>query len=151
MAGSVDPEPPFATGDRAEPLEIAVGELVLRSPDGEVVTLGPFEVRVTLPFEQLRGEVLLREAPRSPQPDPLVDTREKARLLDVDAATIYRHAEDLGGRKVGGVWRFPREDQHPAVSGFPERLKPPKSRGRVAPKGSARTLKARGKRPSEGV
>jgi hypothetical protein len=151
MAGSVDPEPPMATGDCAEPVEITVGEVVLRSSDGEVVTLGPFEVRITLPFEQL-WEALRPDAPRSAQRDSLVGTKEKARLLDVDVATVYRHAEDLGGRKVGGLWRFPREDRRPSAGRLPERLKTsPRPRRRTAAKGRTRTLKLRGERPSEGV
>jgi hypothetical protein len=37
---------------------------------------------------------------------PLVNTRQAAELLGVDLKTVYRHASELGGRKVGGAWRF---------------------------------------------
>jgi hypothetical protein len=37
---------------------------------------------------------------------PLVNARQAAELLGVDLKTVYRHARDLGGRKVGGAWRF---------------------------------------------
>jgi hypothetical protein len=36
----------------------------------------------------------------------LVSVRQAADLLAGDLKTIYRHAEELGGRKVGGAWRF---------------------------------------------
>jgi plasmid replication initiation protein len=36
----------------------------------------------------------------------LVTARQAAQLLGVDLKTVYRHAKALGGRKVGGAWRF---------------------------------------------
>jgi DNA-binding transcriptional MocR family regulator len=36
----------------------------------------------------------------------LLTARQTAELLAVDLKTVYRHARELGGRKVGGAWRF---------------------------------------------
>lgn len=36
----------------------------------------------------------------------LVTARQAAELLAVDLKTVYRHAKELGGRKVGRAWRF---------------------------------------------
>lgn len=36
----------------------------------------------------------------------LVTARQAAELLAVDPKTVYRHARELGGSKVGGAWRF---------------------------------------------
>ncbi|MBS1861977.1 MAG: helix-turn-helix domain-containing protein [Actinobacteria bacterium] len=129
---------PRETGGRADPIEITFDGLILRFPNGEIVRLDPFDVKVALPFERPR-ELL--------QTDSLVGVKEKARLLGVDAATIYRHAKDLGGRKVGGVWRFPREDDRSRSDGDPRRAEPgSKSRRRTAAKDRVRTLKVRGEK-----
>jgi hypothetical protein len=36
----------------------------------------------------------------------LVTARQAVELFAVDLKTVYRRAKELGGRKVGGVWRF---------------------------------------------
>jgi hypothetical protein len=36
----------------------------------------------------------------------LVTARQAAEILAVDLKRVYRHAKELGGRKVGGAWRF---------------------------------------------
>jgi hypothetical protein len=47
-----------------------------------------------------------RENPSSAEREQLVTARQAAELLAVDLKTVYRHAKELGGRKVGGTWRF---------------------------------------------
>ncbi len=44
--------------------------------------------------------------PATDERKPLVNARQAAKLLAVDLKTVYRHAGELGGRKVGGAWRF---------------------------------------------
>jgi plasmid replication initiation protein len=51
----------------------------------------------------------LRQAREDRAPDErrrLVTARQAAELPAVDLKTVYRHAKALGGRKVGGAWRF---------------------------------------------
>jgi excisionase family DNA binding protein len=51
----------------------------------------------------------LRHARANPAPDErkqFVTARQAAELLAVDLKTVYRHAKELGGLKVGGTWRF---------------------------------------------
>jgi hypothetical protein len=48
-------------------------------------------------------ELLAAGAPLS---GSLVDAAEVARALGVARRFVYRHAVQLGGQKVGGVWRF---------------------------------------------
>ncbi len=51
----------------------------------------------------------VQQAPRGGAPDEraqLLTARQAAELLGVDLKTVYRHAKELGGRKVGGTWRF---------------------------------------------
>jgi predicted DNA-binding transcriptional regulator AlpA len=142
MTGSRSPDTAAAPGELAEPIEISVAGLVIRLPDGEVVRLDPFDVRLAVPSGRLRE--LLPD-------DSLVDVREKARLLGVDRATVYRHAKDLGGRKVGGAWRFPRGNDRPAGRGRADSQPRSKPRRRPPSKDRVRTLKVRGEKPRERV
>jgi len=44
-----------------------------------------------------------------------VSLQEKARQLGVCAETVRRHAKELGGRKIGKLWRFPYDDRRLAL------------------------------------
>ena len=41
--------------------------------------------------------------------------REKAKQLGVCEETVRRHARELGGRKIGKLWRFPYDDRRLAL------------------------------------
>src|SRR5688572_19597772 len=47
--------------------------------------------------------------PKPSEPEQELTVAQKARQLQVDPKTVYRHALSLGGYKVGGIWRFPRD------------------------------------------
>lgn len=69
--------------------------------------------------------------------------KQAAAKLGVSVDAVYGHAEDLGGRKVGGIWRFP-----PDLRPLREPEEPKSSRRRQAPLSSGeRRLKVRGQRP----
>ena len=135
----------------AWPIEFTVEGLVVHFADGEVAAVDPFAVRVDLTDEQVR------QRPPAPVPSdyetkPLVDVKEKAHLLGVDAATIYRHAEELGGEKVGGVWRFPRDQRTGGADpegGKPGPARSSRRKGNLG--GRVRVLKIRGNGPAGGV
>lgn len=81
-----------------------------------------------------------------------IDVKEKARVLGVDAATVYRHARDLGGVKVGNVWRFPPGIVPMGPTKAAEAG--PKARRRKArskPKAKPRSLTIRGRLPDGDV
>jgi hypothetical protein len=67
----------------------------------------------------------------------LLTARQAAEILAVDLKTMYRHAKELGDRKVGGTWRFdldpatldsPTESSARYASERPQRAKPPVAR-----------------------
>jgi predicted DNA-binding transcriptional regulator AlpA len=130
-------------GNHADPVEITFDGLVIRFADGEVVRFDPFGVRVVLPIDRLVDLLRLKEC--SPA-DSLVSVKEKAVLLGVDEATIYRHARELGGEKVGGVWRFPRHLASTADEPPKRGTGAKKKEGRRTPGKRVRTLDIRGKR-----
>lgn len=37
----------------------------------------------------------------------VLTAKEVARILEVRIKTVYAHAEELGGFKIGSHWRFP--------------------------------------------
>jgi hypothetical protein len=69
---------------------------------------------VALPVEQLEALAdmvaarLLAPVVEQPthESERLLDARAMAERLQVDLKTVYRHAGELGGVKVGGAWRF---------------------------------------------
>ena len=76
----------------------------------------------------------------------LVTARQAAEILAVDLKTVYRHAKELGGRKVGGAWRFdldargvgdPTEPSARYASERPRESESPAARG-PRPNGRAR-------------
>jgi hypothetical protein len=78
----------------------------------------------------------------------LMTARQAAEILAVDVKTVYRHAEELGGRKVGGAWRFDlaaqAEDARAGsraryASERPQRSRPPTITGRTRSPGRAGT------------
>lgn len=74
-----------------------------------------------------------------------LSVKQAASKLGVSKDVVYEHAEELGGRKVGGIWRFP-----PDLRSLPEpdEAKPSRRRRRQAPLSSGeRKLQIRGKRP----
>jgi hypothetical protein len=81
-----------------------------------------------------------------------ISTKEKANRLGLNRATVYRHARELGGQKIGSVWRFPAENVRPPEA---ERVAKPRRRRRSHKASSqprpGRTLQIRGRRPSESV
>ena len=71
--------------------------------------------------------------------------KQAAAKLGVSVDAVYGHAEDLGGRKVGGIWRFP-PDLRPLPE--PDEAKPSRRRRRQAPLSNGeRRLQVRGMRP----
>jgi excisionase family DNA binding protein len=68
-----------------------------------------------------------------------ISVAEKARRLGVSRATVYRHARELDGEKIGSIWRFPPDSTLPA----PERKvkRTPRKRG---PQRRKRMLEVRG-------
>lgn len=76
----------------------------------------------------------------------LVTARQAAELLAVDLKTVYRHAKELGGRKVGGAWRFdldaaamddPTESSARYASERPQPSKPHAAPGSMRSRGRA--------------
>jgi hypothetical protein len=62
----------------------------------------------------------------------LVTARQAAEILAVDLKTVYRNAKELGGRKIGGTWRFDldaaRDDPKKSSARYAsERPEPPKT------------------------
>jgi excisionase family DNA binding protein len=68
----------------------------------------------------------------------LMTARQAAEFLAVDRKTVYRHARELGGRKVGRTWRFdldaaatdPTETSARYASETPQRSESPTPRSR---------------------
>ena len=44
-----------------------------------------------------------------------ISLQEKAKQLGVCEETVRRHAKELGGRKIGKLWRFPYDDRRLAL------------------------------------
>src|SRR6266851_5186106 len=44
-----------------------------------------------------------------------ISLREKAKQLGVCEETVRRHAKELGGRKIGKLWRFPYDHRRLAL------------------------------------
>jgi hypothetical protein len=57
-----------------------------------------------------------------------LDVAETAALLSVSAATVRAHALELGGVRIGRVWRFPPDFAAPAPRNGGRRPTPDKER-----------------------
>jgi excisionase family DNA binding protein len=72
----------------------------------------------------------------------LVTARQAAEILAVDLKTVYRHAKELGGWKVGGAWRFDldaRAEDAPVSARYASER--PQSSERAAAQGGGRSGK----------
>lgn len=106
-------------------------------------------IPMTVELTELGVEALRRELDK--QQPPYIPATEAAAKLGVNYETVIRNHKQLGGFKVGGVWRFPK-DVRPQVAEPPtEGRKPSRRRRKPDLTEGTRKLKVRGRRPEKSV
>ncbi|MGH2939575.1 MAG: helix-turn-helix domain-containing protein [Solirubrobacterales bacterium] len=101
-------------------------------------------------FELTQAEVDdLRRQLNEQQPE-WISATEAARRLGVNYETVIRNHKELGGGKVGGVWRFPR-DIRPQVADPEPVSKVVRRRRKAGLTESKGLLQVRGQGPDESV